>query len=237
MRITGDYHTHSKYSKNNHGKNTIAENVKSAEEKGLASYGISDHGPAHFLFGIRRKNIKKAKAELENLKDKTNLNLYFGIEANLIGKNGKIDLEEDEIKLLDNLIVGYHRGTVNNIYCPLRKLFVPEKQKKINTQAYLNCLEKYNVTIISHINTYIKVDIEKVCKKAKEKGTLIELNNKHIDFSDEEAKQLLDSGCNFIVSSDAHRKENVANVSRVLEFIEKYNVPLDRIVNIDKIYQ
>ena len=66
---------------------------------------------------------------------------------------------------------------------------------------------------------------------------MIELNNKHIDFSDDEAKQNINSGCNFIVSSDAHRKENVANVSRVLEFIEKYNVPLDRIVNIDKIYQ
>lgn len=237
MKITGDYHTHSKYSKNNHGKSTIQENVSSAEEKGLVSYGISDHGPAHYLFGIKRKNIKKAKDELENLKDKTQLNLYFGVEANLVGKDGKIDLKEDEISLLDNLIVGYHRGTINNIYCPLRKLFNPEKQKQINTNAYLNCLEKYNVAIISHINTYIKVDIEKVCKKAKEKGTLIELNNKHIDFSEEEAKQLIDSGCQFIVSSDSHRKETVGSVERVYSFIEKYNIPLDRIVNIDKIYK
>ena len=237
MKITGDYHTHSKYSKNNHGKSTIAENVKSAEGKGLASYGISDHGPAHYLFGIKRKNIKKAKSELEGLKNNTDLNLYFGVEANLVGKDGKIDLKEDEIKILDNLIVGYHRGTINNIYCPLRKLFAPEKQKEINTNAYLNCLDRYNVAIISHINTYIKVDLEKVCKKAKEKGTLIELNNKHIDFSEEEAKQLIDSGCNFIVSSDAHRKDNVANVSRALEFIEKYDIPRDRIVNIDKIYK
>lgn len=237
MKITGDYHTHSKYSKNNHGKSTIAENVKSAEEKGLSSYGVSDHGPAHFLFGIKRKNIKKAKNELEELKGKTKLNLYFGVEANLVGKDGKIDLREDEISLLDHLIVGYHRGTINNIFCPLRKVFCPEKQKQINTEAYLKCLEKYDVAIISHINTYIKVDLEKVCKKAKEKGTLIELNNKHIDFSEEEAKILVDSGCNFIVSSDAHKKENVASVEKVFDFIEKNNIPRDRIVNIDKIYK
>ena len=55
MKITGDYHTHSKYSKNNHGKDTIKEMVLSAKEKGLESYGISDHGPAHVVFGIRRK--------------------------------------------------------------------------------------------------------------------------------------------------------------------------------------
>lgn len=237
MKITGDYHTHSKYSKNNHGKSTIAENVKSAEEKGLSSYGVSDHGPAHYLFGIKRKNIKKAKEELYSLKDKTNLNLFFGVEANLVGKDGRIDLKDEEISLLDNLIVGYHRGTINNIYCPLRNLFCPEKQKQINTEAYLNCLDKYDVAIISHINTYIKVDLEKVCKKAKEKGTLIELNNKHIDFSDEEAKILVESGCNFIVSSDAHKDENVAKVGRVLEFVEKFDIPRDRIVNIDKIYK
>lgn len=237
MKLTGDYHTHSKYSKNNHGKNTIKENVESAEQIGLSSYGISDHGPAHILFGIKRKNIAKAKQEIEDLKKTSKLNLYFGVEANLIGKDGKIDLSESEIALLDNLIVGYHRGARNNFYCPLRKLFKPEKQKQINTNAYLNMLDRYNVTIISHINTYIDVDILAVCKKAKEKGTLIELNNKHIDFNEEQAKQLIESGCNFIVSSDAHKRENVGKVDRVLEFIEKYKIPVERIVNIDKIYK
>lgn len=237
MILTGDYHTHSKYSKNNHGKSTIKENVESAKQKGLSNYGISDHGPAHFLFGIKRSNIAKAKQEIENLKKTTNLNLYFGIEANLVGKDGKIDLSDKEIAMLDNLIVGYHRGTINNIYCPFRNLFSKAKQKQINTNAYLNLLDRYNVAIISHINTYIDVDILAVCKKAKEKGTLIELNNKHIDFNENQARELIESGCNFIVSSDAHKKEDVGKVDRVFEFIEKYNIPLDRIVNIDKIYK
>lgn len=171
------------------------------------------------------------------MKQTTNVNLFFSVESNLIGKDGKIDLSDKEIELLDYLIVGYHRGTINNIFKPSRKTFNPEKQKEINTNAYLKCLDRYPVAVISHINTYIKVDIEKVCAKAKEKGVLIELNNKHIDFSDQEAKQLLDSGCNFIVSSDSHKKENVGKVDRVFAFIEKYNIPTDRIVNIDKIYR
>ena len=237
MKITGDYHTHSKYSKNNHGKDTIKEMVLSAKEKGLESYGISDHGPAHVFYGIRRKNLLKAKKELEDMKPEFDGNLYFSVEANLIGKDGKIDLSDDEIKMLDHLLVGYHRGTINNIVNPFRMLFNPEKQKQINTQAYLNLLDRYNVTVITHLNTYIKVDLEKVLKKAAEKGTLIEINNKHMNFEDKDVPILLESGCKFIISSDAHKKENVANVSNALEFVKRNKIPLDRIVNIDKLYK
>ncbi|MBQ7466702.1 MAG: PHP domain-containing protein [Clostridia bacterium] len=237
MKITGDYHTHTKYSKNNHGKNTIAEMVAEAKKKGLEAYGISDHGPRHFLYGIKRKNLQKARKEIDALKSEFDGRLYFSVEANLIGKDGKIDLTDEEIKGLDHLLVGYHRGTINNIVNPFRKLFNPEKQKQINTQAYLNLLDRYPVTVITHLNTYIKVDLEKVLKKAEEKGTLIEINSKHVNFEDSEAPVLIASGCKFIISSDAHRKENIANVTKVLDFVKRNKIPLDRIVNIDKLYK
>lgn len=237
MRLTGDYHTHSKYSRNNHGKNTIAEMVATAEQKGLSSYGISDHGPAHFLFGIRRKNIDKAKSELESLKKETKLNLFFGIEANLIKKDGGIDLSEQEIEKLDLLLVGYHRGTITNFYSKIRNLFNLKKQKQINTQAYINCLNKYHVDILTHINEYIRVDVEAVARAAKERGTLIELNNKHIRFNAQEAEGLKRSGCKFIISSDAHKKEDIARVDRAMEFVQKYSIDPEKIVNIDKIYK
>lgn len=237
MIITGDYHTHSKYSKFNHGKNTIKEMVEKAEDLNLLGYAVTDHGPKHTMFGIRRKNIDKAKKEVEDLKKIAKLNLFFGLEGNLIGKDGSIDLTDEEIKKLDLLIVGYHRGCKNNFTNVFRAIFKPEKQKELNTEAYLNCLDKYKVDIISHLNEYIKVDVLKVATKAKEKGTLIELNNKHIKFTESEAKELIESGCNFILSSDAHRKQNIAKLDRVLEFVEKYNIPHDRIVNLDKQYK
>ena len=37
----------------------------------------------------------------------------------------------------------------------------------------------------------------------------------------------------FIIGSDAHRPERIAECSIPRQFIEKYNIPLDRIVNID----
>ena len=237
MLVTGDYHTHTKYSKNNHGKNTIQEMVDYAEELGLESYGVSDHGPKHFCFGIKRENIDKAKAEVEEIKKTSKLNVYFGIEANLIGKDGTIDLTEEEISKLDLLLVGYHKGTVTDFVNPFRAMFDAKTQKEINTLAYINCLNKYKVDILTHINEYIKVDVYRVACEARKKGTLIELNNKHIRFTDKEAEDLIKSGCNFIVSSDAHKKKNIARLENVLSFINKYKIPLERIVNIDKIYK
>lgn len=233
MRLTGDYHTHTKYSRNNHGKNTIEEMVTQANNLGLASYGISDHGPAHLLFGIRRKNILKAKNELEEQKKNSKAKLYFGIEANLIKKDGGIDLTEDQIKNLDLLLVGYHRGTITNFYSKIRHLFNPKKQKEINTQAYINCINKYKVDILTHINEYIRVDVEAVARAASQRGTLIELNNKHIRFNDQEAAGLIRSGCKFIISSDAHKKQDIAKVDKALEFVKKYNIDPERIVNLE----
>lgn len=54
MRILSDYHTHTIYS---HGKGTIEENVEAARKIGLKILAISDHGPGHMGFGIKKKKI------------------------------------------------------------------------------------------------------------------------------------------------------------------------------------
>lgn len=55
MKIFGDLHTHSKFSKHNHGKNTVEENIESAENMGLSFYGVSDHGIRIYAGrGVRR---------------------------------------------------------------------------------------------------------------------------------------------------------------------------------------
>ena len=237
MNFTGDYHTHTQYSKFKHGKNTVNEMVEKANQLGLSGYGIADHGPKHLLFGIRPKNISKLRLDINNAKQNSKMNIYMGIEANLIGKDGKIDINQEQIDMLDNLLVGYHRGTITNFVSLFRKLFNKNKQKQINTEAYVNCLNIYKVDILTHINTYIEVDLFKVCSVAKERGTLIELNNKHINYTAEQVKQMIDSGCNFIVSSDAHKKEDILNFEKVIKFIEKYNFPKERIVNLNRIYK
>lgn len=236
MVITGDYHTHTRYSRFRHGKNTIQEMAKKAEDLGLVSYGISDHGPKHVLYKCKPKNFGEIRKQIDEINKKGKTKVYFGIEADLIKKDGSIDLTEEQIKKLDYLVVGYHKCAFNNFYCPLRNLFNPKKQKEINTEAYINCLRKYKVKFISHLNEHVKVDVLKVAREAKEQGTAIELNNRHLRFNEMEAKELIESGCDFILSSDAHRKDRIAKLDNVLEFVEKYNIPKERILNLDKVF-
>ena len=234
MKLTGDFHTHSIFSKFRHGKNTIEENFQKAKELGFSGYGVSDHGPKHLFFGIRKSDILKARNivdEINRLGESTKV--YLGMEANLIGQDGRIDADAEDIKKLDYLIVGYHKGTATDFV----NIFVPSTNKKQiqkNTDAYINAIKKYKVAFISHPNTYIKIDAKRLGEVCAETNTLIELNTRHFNFSDEQMKELLETNVKFIVSSDAHRASRIGCVEKALEVIKKFNIPENRIVNINK---
>lgn len=233
MKISGDYHTHSKYSKWRHGKNTIAQMVEAGKEKGLTQMAITDHGPGHIAFGIRKKNIDKARNEVDQINDSKVLDkVYLGLEANLVGADGKIDLSSDDIKKLDVLVVGFHRGTLNNIIKPLGIFPHTKKQIERQTNAYISMLNRYDVDFISHLGEYIKVDFKRVAEECAKTGTYLEINNRHYEWSDENMRDILSTGVRFVVSSDAHKTSRVAEVSNALEVIKKFNIPAERVANI-----
>ena len=232
MKIIGDLHTHSKFSKFNHGKSTIEENAQEAQSKGFAFYGVSDHGPKHIFYGISKKNLKKSRKIVDELNGKyESMRVYLGVEANLVGKDGKIDVSDDQIKLLDYLVVGYHKGTITNF---VQYFFARNTKKQINknTQAYVNCVNRYNVAFLSHLNTYIRVNALEVAQACEKRGTCIELNTRHFNFSEKEMNDMIEkTNVKFIVSSDAHRANRVGEVEFALEMVEKYNIPHERVVN------
>ena len=163
--------------------------------------------------------------------------MYLGVEANLIGKDGKIDLSDEQIKLLDYLVVGYHKGTFTNFV----QYFIARKSKKQiekNTNAYINCIKRYNVAFLSHLNTYIKVNALELAKVCEETNTLIEINNRHFNFSDEEMKDMIEkTNVKFIISSDSHRAYRIGEVSNALEILKRFNLDEKRVVNLNKDYK
>ena len=236
MRLTGDFHTHSIFSKFRHGKNTIEENFVVAQNLGFSGYGVCDHGPKHLFYGITKKNLKKAREIVNNLNAQNNkTKIYLGVEANLIRHDGRIDLSDEQIKLLDYLVVGYHKGTVTDFVGWLidRK---SQKQIEKNTDAYINAVNRYNIAFFSHLNAYIKVNVKRIAEACAKRGTLIELNTRHFKFSEQDIKDMLETDVKFIVNSDAHRASRIGSVTNALEMVQKYNIPIERIVNINKDY-
>ena len=245
MLLFGDYHTHTIYSRNHHGKSTIEQNVQVAVEKGLKEIGITEHGFNHIFFGVRKKNIKKMRAEIERLQKIYPIKIYLGIESNLISKDGDIDLTKEEQSWFDYVIMGYHQLIKPKSFKDWkffnRNLRAYKKNSytmdivRENTQAYIKALQKNRINIISHIGSKMKVDIFEIAKVCKETNTFVEINGRRICFEQEDTKKLVNIETQFIINSDAHIAEDVGECNFPTNFAIKNNIPLSQIVNIDKI--
>ena len=242
MALLADYHTHTKYSRNHHGKGTIDENVRAAYEKGLRQIAITDHGFNQKMYGVRRKDIPNVKKDIEEAKERYPIDVLLGVEANLISSKGEIDIVDSDYENLDILLCGFHRlvkststreqfgFVLKNIFCEIFH-HTSKKQREKNTNAYINAMRKYKIDIITRLNHVCKVDVEKVARVAKETGTLIELNGKRLGMSDEEILTCYNLGCKFVINSDAHSPDRVGECHLGLEAALRLRIPDSAIVN------
>lgn len=245
MVLFGDYHTHTKYSRNNHGKGTVLENASVAVNKGLKQIAITDHGFNHIFYGIRRRDIASVKEDILNAKEVTGVDILLGVEANLISLDGKIDVNEEDFEFLDILLMGKHDMVKTQSLKDWNSLitanlfgspFAPSKQRlNKNTTAYLKALDKYPIDIITHLNVNCPTDTLAVARMAREKGTYIEINGKRIAFTDKELLTMAEEGVKFIVNSDAHQPEMVGECNKPMDLIFRLGLPISQIVNIDKL--
>ena len=246
MALLADYHTHTKYSRKNHGKGSIEENVRVAYEKGLAQIAITDHGFNQKMYGVRRKDIAQVKQEIEEAKEMYPIDILLGVEANLISSNGDIDIVPEDMENLDILLCGFHRlvkstsrreqmkFVFKNIMCELFH-HTSKKQREKNTNAYINAMRKYDIDILTHLNHACKVDVEKVARVAKETNTLIELNGKRLGMSDKEILKCYELGCKFVVNSDAHSPKRVGDCHLGLQTALRLRIPDSAIVNYNQL--
>ena len=246
MALLADYHTHSKFSRKNHGKGTVEENVRAAYEKGLNQIAITDHGFNQKSYGIRRSDIPLLKEKIEDAKEMYPIDVLLGVEANIISSNGDLDINEDDMKDLDILLCGFHRFVkstrkreqfkfiIKNILCEIFH-HTSRRQREKNTNAYINAMRKYDIDILTHLNHGCKVDVEKVARVAKETNTLIELNGKRLGMTDKEILKCLEVGCKFVINSDAHRPINVGECHLGLEAALRLRIPDSAIVNYNQL--
>lgn len=240
MEIFADYHTHTVFS---HGKGTIEDNVKAAIQKGLKEIAITDHGPRHIFFGIRSRNYRKIRDEIDRMNDKfPDIKVLMGVEANLISLNGDIDVDDELLKYIDILLMGYHTGVSPFDFYNLVNLFGKNAASKYfislkpvvreqNTDAMIKAINKYDINIITHPGAKVDIDTKRLALAAKARGTALEINSSHGYMTVEYVKIAKSVGAKFVIDSDAHTPSRVGDFARGIEIAKKAGLTTNDIIN------
>lgn len=220
-----DIHTHTIAS--GHGSSaTITDMAKAAASRNLKMLGISDHGPATLGGGRTSYFRNLAYAQRERL----GVRMLYGAEANILDRNGRLDLDDSILQSLDYVIASMHQPTI--------KPGTPEE----NTEAYINVMKNPHVAIIGHCDdTKFPVDYFKLFKAAMEHRVLLEINNSSLSpegyRGDTKFNNLLilNLCCHFnypvLFSSDSHGTKHVGDFTYAAETAKLAGVPRSLILN------
>lgn len=229
MKLIADLHCHTVAS--THAYSTVYEMSLYAKRKEMKIIAITDHGIgtvdspdlSHFY------NMS-CLPEYEN-----DVRLLKGVEANIIGFNGEIDIPIDCLKQMEVVIASYHQAAI-----------MPGTIEE-NTSAYINALKNQYVHILGHCGcTDFPVDYNKVLSVAKEYSKVIEINNStfHVRKNSikncfKVAKLCKDNGIQICVNSDAHYCGNVGVFDKAILMLEEIGFPEKLILNTDedKVYE
>ena len=240
-QLLSDLHTHTVYS---HGKGKIEDNIIAAIDLGIQTIAITDHGPGHIGFGVPRKKLADQKAEIKEMRLKyPDIEVLFGIEANIIASKSGLDIGSDEFKYFDFVCAGWHYGALDGLslggmastFSNLVRNKVEnatQKQIRRNTDVIVNALEQYDIKFLTHPGDKAPVDLLEIANVCAKTDTLVEINTSHMSLTAEDLKVLMLTEARFIVNSDAHTPERVGDFLPALALIAESGIDMERVVNL-----
>jgi histidinol phosphatase-like PHP family hydrolase len=248
-----DYHTHNGYSGcASKFPYSIKEGWQAIQKRGITKYGISNHFPTRKEFG---DYIPQLREEVDNL---GNENILLGVELELDQETGINHLSAKNQSMLDFIIGSAHNQPVGFLQLP----DIEEEEEFEFFESFenvlLNSFEKIPIDIWGHPflhefgnfgNKYwdkfmrpLYIKCLDMCAKQK---IAIELTPA---YARKCAKQpttypILDEMYTlamehdeifFVTSSDAHSLANLGDIIIPNQYIQRFNIPDDRILELFK---
>lgn len=220
-----DMHTHSIAS--GHGTScTISDMAKEASRRGLKLLGITDHGPATLAAGTP----SYFRSLTFSPKKRFNVELLYGIELNILNREGLVDLEEPLLEKMDYAIASMHAQN-----------YKPGSREE-NTEAFLNVMKNPHVKILGHCdNPNYPVDYDALAACAKEEKVIFEINEASLapygyrgDTRANNAEILrccMKYQVPVLLSSDSHGREHIGDFTYGADFVHQAMFPENLILN------
>ena len=222
MRFVADLHIHTVAS--GHAYSTVMENAQVAQQKGLEMIALTDHGP-EMPGGPHAYHFSNQLAVPEEL---FGIRILKGIEANIIDRKGKLDLDLFRLSQLDIVLAGLHA------------LCSPSGSVAENTEAMVNAIKNPFVDIIVHPgNPEFLIDALAVVQAAVKYDVALEVNNSSLTVSrkgslphcDQIAALAKQYGAKLVIGSDSHFCAHVGDFGAAVELLEKNNIPEEMVIN------
>ena len=225
MRALFDLHTHTLAS--GHAFSTLKENIEEARRRGLWAVGTSDHaekmpGAADPVFFTNYKVVNESVLGVR---------VFCGIEADICGFDGTIDVGEPLLGQLDYVIASLHSPCIRG------------GSVRENTDALIHAAENPRVKILGHPDDgRYPVDYERLVPAAKERGAALELNNSSLLPGStrldgrKNAAALLKTckkyGAPVVLGSDAHIWYDVGRFEEAFALLDEVGFPQELILNL-----
>lgn len=202
--LRGTFHVHTTFSD---GRNSVAEMLTAARDRGFEYCGISDHSVvAYYANGLTVDRVKMQQAEItREAKSQKSLRVFKGTEADIL-PDGTMDYGED-LDLFDFVVASIHS-----------RFQMTEDEM---TERILRALDDPRVTILGHLTGRrlltrdgYRVDYDKIFDKCAEQKVLVEINGnpQRLDVDWRHLRNALDRGCMFTINPDAHSTREMAFV-------------------------
>jgi putative hydrolase len=240
-RLLYDWHTHTTFS---HGTGGVADNARVAARRELRGFGVTDHGPGHLFYGLKRPRFPELRREIESVRaQRPGLGIFMGVEANIVDSSGWLDLSPSEFPLFDYVIAGYHYGAVGknppaSLFLHIQNMIsdatgLSAKRLLIrNTEITEKALHTNDIKLLTHPGDKGPVDLFAIARACAETDTLFEINARHKSLTAEDIKTAARTDVKFAVSSDAHSPERVGDAARAIRLILDAGLDVARVVNI-----
>jgi DNA polymerase (family 10) len=222
--VIGDFHVHTTVSGD--GQSTLEEVVAAARARGYRVLAITDHAEGT-LSGVTRDVLLEQRARFRALQAELgdSLRLLHGVELN-IGPEGQLDYDLEFRRGFDWTVASVHDHF--------------ELDRAAQTKRVVTAMRDPSVRMIGHLSARmiggrppIDLDIEAIAAAAQETGTALEINGAlpRLDMSVEALRRARPHDVTFVLTSDAHRAEELDRVRFAALNAERAWVGPERIAN------